>query len=331
MERAADSPLTSGRAPESPASVAEPLYGGIEGGGTKTVCAVGYSPDRVLERVVLPTSDPDSTLQRAVEFFSAAQRAHGRLAALGVAFFGPLELRADRPAYGRLLDTPKPGWSGADVLRSLKRHVCTQIVIDTDVAAAALAEWRLGAGRDVSSLAYVTVGTGIGVGFAPDRLKDIRPFHPEAGHLPTRRAAGDAFAGVCPFHGDCLEGLASGSAIHARWGEELRALPVDHPAYRLIGGYLGRLAASIALLAPVERIVFGGGVLADGRMLPFIRSAARDCLGGYHAALDDTAAMDLYIGSPALGDRAGIAGALLLATDAWARCGTGCEGQNPRR
>jgi len=284
---------------------------------------VGYSPDHVLERVFLPTTDPDSTLERAIEFFSAAQRHRGRLDALGVAFFGPLELRADRPAYGRLLDTPKPGWSGADVLGPLKRHVCAHIAIDTDVAAAALAEWRLGAGRGLGSIAYVTVGTGIGVGFAPDPLRALRLRHPEAGHLRVRRAAGDDFAGVCPFHGDCLEGLASGPAIRARWGLELNALPENYAACHVIGGYLGQLAASIALLVPVERIVFGGGVMSGGRLLPAIREAAHESLGGYIRQLNDTAAMESYICSPALGDQAGVAGALLLAKEAGARCRTG--------
>ncbi len=307
------------------------MYGAVEGGGTKTVCAVGHAPDRILESVTLPTRDPVSTLRAVGDFLSAAQRAYGRVAALGVAFFGPLELRAGRPAYGRLLETPKPGWSGADLVGPLKRHIEAPIALDTDVAAAALAEWRLGAGRGAASIAYVTVGTGIGVGFAPDIPRDARKYHPEAGHLPVRRARGDHFAGVCPFHGDCLEGLASGPAIRARWERPLNALPGDHPAFEILGAYLGQLAATIALVAPVERVVFGGGVMADGRLLPFIRSAARACLGSYIAALNDTAAIDLYICSPALGDQAGIAGAFLLAADAWARCRIGSEEQDRAR
>ena len=323
MAERPQSRLASDRGAEVPEEAGEPLYGALEGGGTKTLCAVGYSPDHVLERVFLPTTDPDSTFERAIEFFSAAQRHRGNLAALGIAFFGPLELRADRPAYGRLLDTPKPGWSGADVLGPLKRHVCSHVAIDTDVAAAALAEWRLGSGRGLASIAYVTVGTGIGVGFAPDPLRALRLCHPEAGHLRVRRAAGDDFAGVCPFHGDCLEGLSSGPAIRARWGHELSALPENHAACHIIGGYLGQLAASIALLVPVERIVFGGGVMGDGRLLPAIREAARECLGGYIRQLNDIAAMESYICSPALGDQAGVAGAFLLAKDAGTRCRTG--------
>lgn len=312
-----------------------PLFGALEGGGTKIVCAVGHSPDRVLERSTLPTRDPASTLQSAADFFGGAQLTHGKLAALGVAFFGPLELRRGLPGYGRLLDTPKPGWSGTDILTPLTHSVQAPIVLDTDVAAAALAEWRLGAARDAASLAYVTVGTGIGVGFAPDVLEQARLLHPEAGHLPVRRAPGDDFAGVCPFHGDCLEGLASGPAIRARWGGELRSLPGDHPAWAIIGTYLGQLAASIALLVPVERIVFGGGVMAgggragDAALLAQIRIAVRRYLGAYLPTLNDTAALDRYIRVPALGEHAGIAGAFLLAADVWTRCRNGSDDPEP--
>lgn len=302
-----------------------PLLGAVEGGGTKTTCAIGRSAGRWLERTTLPTRDPGSTLHAAAEFFAEAQRRHGALAALGVAFFGPLELRPDRPAYGRLLETPKPGWSGADVLGELGRAIRAPVGLDTDVAAAALAERRLGAARDVESVAYVTVGTGIGVGFAPDPLKAVRLFHPEAGHLTVRRVPGDEFAGVCPFHGDCLEGLASGPAIRARWGAELRALPAGHPATAVIGAYLGQLAVCIALLVPVERVIFGGGVMAGGALLPFIRAAARDGLRGYVGPLSDSAALDRYISGPGLGEHAGLAGAFLLAADAWARSASGPE------
>ncbi len=303
-----------------PSGKSTALYGAVEGGGTKLVCAIARSPDQVLERVTLPTHDPDSTLAAVEDFFAAAQRSQGKLAAIGVAFFGPLELRRDRPSYGHLLHTPKPGWSGTDLLTPLTSRLGVPVALDVDVAAAALAEWRLGAGRNVASVAYVTVGTGIGVGFAPaGESKAGRLFHPEGGHLPVRRLPGDVFGGICPFHGDCLEGLASGPAIRARWGRELHALPADHPAYGTIGGYLGQLAASIALLVSVERIVFGGGVMSGGALLPHIRAAARSCLNRYIEPLSDDAALEHYICGPALGEHAGLAGAILLAAEAAAR------------
>jgi len=298
-----------------PSPARGPLYGAIEGGGTKIVCATGYSPYSVLDRAVIPTRDPKSTLEQVADFFVEAQRGGGRISALGVAFFGPLGLRRDRSSYGHILATPKTGWSGVDLVGNLASRFKAPIALDTDVAASALAELRLGAGRDVRSLAYVTVGTGIGAGFAPSPERSTRMLHPEAGHLRVRRVPSDDFEGICPFHGDCLEGLASGLAIRARWGCELSALPAEHPAWSVIGTYLGELAGSIALMVSVERIVFGGGVSSE-RLLPHIRGAARASLSGYVAQLDDGAAFDRYICLPMLGDDAGIAGAFLLAAEA---------------
>jgi len=289
------------------------LYGAIEGGGTKFVCAVGASPQEMHESVVLPTSDPQSTLAACVEFFAAAERKFGALDALGFACFGPLDLRTDGPTFGHMLATPKAGWSGVDLLGPLRSRFSVPIAIDTDVAAAALAEWRLGAGRGFGSVAYVTVGTGIGADIAPRDRNVRRLMHSEMGHIAVRRDPRDTFAGVCPFHGDCLEGLASGPAIYKRWGCELAELPPEHVAWQVIGSYLGQLAATIALVLSVEGIVFGGGVMASGLLLPHIRTAAAATLRGYLQPLAHEGALDGYITAPLLGTRAGIVGALLLA------------------
>ena len=289
------------------------LYGAIEGGGTKFVCAVGISPQDVHESRVLPTSDPQSTLAACVEFFTAAQRKLGPIDALGFASFGPLDLRAESSTFGHMLATPKPAWSGVNLLAPLRSRFSVPIAIDTDVAAAALAEWRLGAGRGFGSVAYVTVGTGIGADIAPRDRTVRRLMHAEMGHIAVRRDPRDTFPGVCPFHGDCLEGLASGPAISQRWGCELAALPAEHFAWQIIGGYLGQLAATIALVLSVECVVFGGGVMANGSLLPHIRSAAAASLRGYLQPLAHAGALDGYITAPLLGTRAGIAGALLLA------------------
>lgn len=289
------------------------LYGAIEGGGTKFVCAVGVSPQEVHESVVLPTSDPQSTLAACVEFFGTAARKFGAIDALGFACFGPLDLRVDSPTYGHMLATPKPAWSGVDLLAPLRARFSVPISIDTDVAAAALAEWSLGAGRGFGSVAYVTVGTGIGADVAPRDRNMRRLMHPEMGHIGVRRDSRDPFAGVCPFHGDCLEGLASGPAIYKRWGCELGELPPEHEAWQIIGGYLGQLAATLALVQSVECIVFGGGVMANGLLLPHIRAAAQASLRGYLQPLAQAEALDRYITAPLLGTRAGITGAFLLA------------------
>jgi fructokinase len=289
------------------------LYGAIEGGGTKFVCAVGASPQDVHETVVLPTADPQSTLSGCVDFFASAERKFGRIDAFGFACFGPLDRRIESPTLGHMLATPKPGWSGVDLLAPLRARFSVSIAIDTDVAAAALAEWRLGAGRGFGSVAYVTVGTGIGADVAPRDRRIGRLMHPEMGHIAVRRDPRDAFAGVCPFHGDCLEGLASGPAIYRRWGRELAELPPEHEAWTIIGGYLGQLAATIALVLSVECIVFGGGVMANGLLLPHIRAAVAASLRGYLQPLAPAGALDDYITAPLLGTRAGIVGALLLA------------------
>lgn len=288
-------------------------YAAIEGGGTKFVCAVGTSPQDVHESMVLPTSDPESTLTACVDFFGAAERKFGPIDAFGFACFGPIDLRAESSTFGHMLATPKPGWSGVDLLAPLRARFSAPIAIDTDVAAAALAEWRLGAGRDFGSVAYVTVGTGIGADIAPRDRRVSRLMHPEMGHIAVRRDPRDSFVGVCPFHGDCLEGLASGPAIYKRWGCQLAELAPDHVAWQIIGGYLGQLAATIALVVSVECIVFGGGVMANGLLLPHIRTAAAASLHGYLQPLAQAGALDRYITAPLLGTGAGIAGAFLLA------------------
>jgi fructokinase len=290
------------------------LYGAIEGGGTKFVCAISRSPEEILDSLVLPTSSPASTLDACVQYFTAAEDRFGRIDAFGFACFGPIDLRASQPTHGQMLATPKPGWSRVDLLTPLRSKFQKPIVLDTDVTAAALAEWRLGAGRGLGSIVYVTVGTGIGGGVAPNNLAGRQLLHPEMGHTFVRRDARDKdFPGVCPFHGDCLEGLASGPAIQARWRSQLDELPAHHEAWSIIGGYLGQLAAAIALMISVERVIFGGGVMANDLLLPHIHSAAANSLRGYLEPLSQPRALENYIRTPLLGTRAGITGALLLA------------------
>jgi fructokinase len=289
------------------------LFGAVEGGGTKFVCAIGRSPLELLERVTVPTTDARTTLEACADFFVGAGQRHGQIEALGFGCFGPIELRTEAANYGRMLSTPKPGWSDVDVLSPLRSILNVPIALDIDVGVAALAEWQLGAGRGLASLAYVTVGTGIGGAVAPSWPMG-RLMHAEMGHIPVRRDPRDAgFAGCCPFHGDCLEGLASGPAIQARWGCSLDALPADHEGRSLIAGYLGQMVASIALMHAVERIAIGGGVMSDGTLLPLIRVAASTCLNGYLPWLARADRMAHYVCAPALDSRAGITGALLLA------------------
>ncbi|MGH8288446.1 MAG: ROK family protein [Steroidobacteraceae bacterium] len=295
--------------------MSRPLYGAIEAGGTKFVCAAGYGPTELGAsfRADIPTSTPAVTLGAVTAFFQRL-RAEGRpLAGIGVAAFGPLELDPRSRDWGRILATPKPGWSGVSLTEPLECLDCP-IVIDTDVNAAALAEARLGAGLGVGSLAYVTVGTGIGGGLVIDGRSMKGMLHPEMGHILVRRDARDVdFGGTCPFHADCLEGLASGPALVARWKNSVESWPQGHPGLEITGGYLGQLAATLALMLSCERIVFGGGVMSSGRLLPFIREAAARQLNGYLPIEARAGGFERYIVSAALGRLAGLTGAMLLA------------------
>jgi fructokinase len=283
------------------------LVGGIEGGGTKFVCAVARG-DEVLERVRVPTRDAVATFADVREFFAAAKERHGPLTALGVGHFGPIELDPASPDYGRVTTTPKPGWRNASVLEALA-PLGAPIALDTDVNAAALAEWTYGAAQGCRTVAYVTVGTGIGAGVLRDGGSLIGFGQYEMGHIRARRDPDDTFAGTCPFHGDCLEGLAAGPAVQQRWAHDLSSASPAQVA--LIAGYAAQLAAILVLAHMPERQVFGGGVSKAPGFLAAVRDATRTVLNGYVAALDRDLAD--YIVAPALGDEAGITGALELA------------------
>ncbi len=294
-------------------SSGEPLVAGIEIGGTKVLCAIGFGPDDLLAEARMPTTAPGETLVRIAEFF-AAHAGRGPLAAVGVACFGPLDLDERSRTWGRVAATPKPGWSNADVAGTLRRALGVPVAIDTDVNAAALGEHRWGAGRGFDPLVYVTVGTGIGGGGVIDGRPMRGLVHPEMGHVrvPHDREA-DPFAGVCPFHGDCLEGLASGPALRARWGVPAESLPSDHPAWALEARYLALGLANLVCTLSPRRIVVGGGVAAQPVLLPMVRVEVARLLGGYVQASALRDGLDAYVVPPALGGRAGVLGAMALA------------------
>lgn len=290
----------------------------IEAGGTKFVCALGTADGTVLERTRFPTRDPDTTLAEARAFFDAASQRIGPPRALGIASFGPLELDPAAPHYGRLLRTPKPGWHDADLLAPFAT-LGIPIALDTDVNAAALAEAHWGAGRahdgtPLDCVAYVTVGTGIGGGAVLHGRTLRGLLHPELGHIHPRQHPHDhGFAGICPHHGDCLEGLANGPAIVARLGHELGDAAPTHPIWDIEADYLGQLCAQLALTLSPQRIVLGGGVMQHARLFAPIRARTQHWLGGYLARREVEAGIDDYIVPPGLGDRSGILGALRLA------------------
>ena len=286
-------------------STGKPLLGGIEAGGTKFVLAVGHSSTEIIERHEIPTRDPATTLAQACDWFEA----QGSISALGIASFGPVELDRSSPLWGHITNTPKSGWENCDLAGYFAERLDTPIGFDTDVNGAALAEYEHGAGKAAGSLTYITVGTGIGGGLVFDGKALHGAAHPEMGHIFQRRHAEDhAFEGICPHHGDCLEGLASGPAIKARWGASLSELPADHIAHEIVAYYLAQLAHSLNAITAVEIIVFGGGVMrTDGLLERVIRTASE--LGAAYFP----GGSKHKIVSPRLGQNAGLTGALMLA------------------
>jgi len=288
----------------------------VETGGTKVVCAIGTGPGDVRARVRIPTGEPSATLREAIAFF----RQHtSPVAAVGIASFGPVDLDPRSPTFGFITTTPKPGWAHTDVAGPFRAALGVPVAFDTDVNGAALAEHMWGAARASDPIVYVTVGTGIGGGGVVHGRLLHGLLHPEMGHLriPHDRAA-DPFPGVCPYHGDCLDGLASGRALAERWGAPAEALPPGHRAWDLEAEYLALgLVSVIGVLSP-RRIVIGGGVLQHGALLPRIRRRVVALLAGYIAVRQVMADVDTYIVPPALGGDAGVLGALALAHTALA-------------
>ncbi len=283
----------------------KPLLAGIEAGGTKFVLAVGHSLTEIIARHEIPTRDPATTLAQASEWLEE----QGEISALGIASFGPVDLDPSSPLWGHITNTPKPGWENCDIAGYFTERLGVPIGFDTDVNGAALAEYEHGAGKAAASLAYITVGTGIGGGLVFGARAVHGAAHPEMGHIFPRRHADDReFKGICPHHGDCLEGLASGPAIKARWGASLSELPADHVAHDIIAYYLAQLAHSLIAMTAVEIIVLGGGVMRTGGLLERVNERASELGAEYFPG-----GSKHQIVSPGLGDNAGLAGALMLA------------------
>jgi fructokinase len=284
-----------------------PLLGAVEAGGTNVVCAVGSASGELLDRLEFPTGAPAETLERAVGYFVGHE-----IAALGLGWFGPIEVTPSHTRFGVIGRTPKEGWEGIDVAVPF-RALGVPVGLATDVAAAALGEGERGASRSLRSHVYVTVGTGIGGAGIVDGEAPTGLGHPEMGHVPVERARGDDFAGVCPFHGGCLEGLASGSAVAARWGSPAESLAKSEAeaAAALVTGYLAQgLRAIVYTLAP-QRIVVGGGVTALPGFHRRLRDELTASLAGY-PGLSEHGAEDFVV-APGLGDLAGVIGGLVIA------------------
>jgi fructokinase len=288
-------------------------YGGVEAGGTKLVCVIGTPPDGIVATHRIDVSDPSTTLHEAVAFFQQAAATGTRIDALGIASFGPVELRDGHPRYGQITVTPKPGWSGTDMVGPFRDALGVPIAFDTDVNAAALAEGRWGAAQGLRSFVYLTLGTGIGGGAVIDGRAVGGLVHPEMGHVPVPRRPRDAFGGVCPFHGDCLEGMASGPAIAARFGRRAEELEGDEvaAAAEVVAYYLASALRGIVFTLAPERIVLGGGLSQVPGLVVRTRRALARQLANYPALVEHQDAR--FVVPAALGQSAGPAGALLLA------------------
>jgi fructokinase len=287
------------------------LYGSIEAGGTKFICAVGTSPEDLRAQARFPTTTPKETLGKCIEFF----RAQPKIDALGVGCFGPIELRTGARRYGHVTTTPKVGWGNADIVGPLHEALGVPVGFDTDVNSAVLGEARWGAAQGLGTAVYVTIGTGIGGGALIGGQLAHGLVHPEMGHLLVPREPDDLeFAGDCPFHGArCWEGLASGPAMERRWGQRAETLPADHRAWDLEARYIASGLTTLVLVLSPERIILGGGVMQSEVVLPLVRKYLMRSLAGYVQADLLLKGMDQYVVAPALGQQSGIAGGLALA------------------
>jgi len=286
------------------------LFGGIEAGGTKFVCGVGTGPKDIRAETRFPTTTPDETIERAIEFFQD----QGQLTAIGIGSFGPVDPDPASATFGHITSTPKPGWANTDIVGALRKAFDVPIGFDTDVNAATLGEHRWGAAKGLNSFIYLTIGTGIGGGAMVEGNLLHGLMHPEMGHIriPHDREQ-DPYEGRCPFHADCLEGLASGPALEARWGARAETLSRDHPGWELEAQYLAHALVNFILTLAPQRIILGGGVMEQPQLFPLVRAKTAELLNGYFQVSEILEQIDSYIVPPALGNQAGLLGTLALS------------------
>ncbi|MEW5960552.1 MAG: ROK family protein [Chloroflexota bacterium] len=292
------------------------LFGGIEAGGTKFVCAVGAGPADLRHEVRFATTTPDETIGRAIEYFQK-QHQQEPLTAIGIASFGPVDPHPGSPTFGYITTTPKPGWANADFGQTISRALGLPVGFDTDVNGAALGEYRWGAAQGLENFIYLTIGTGVGGGGMVNGRLLHGLVHPEMGHIFLPPHPDDPHPeGFCPFHGHCLEGMINGPALEQRWGQRGETLPLDHLAWELESYYLALgLVGFICTLSP-ERIILGGGVMDQPQLFPMVRRKVQKLLNGYVQSPAILEQIDEYIVPPDLGNKAGVLGAIALARQA---------------
>ena len=291
------------------------LYGGIEAGGTKFVCGIGNQSGEVVDNITIPTFDPKRTINRVVNYFDNIQKKYP-LAGLGLASFGPIDLNPKSETFGYITSTPKKQWQYFNIKGELEKLLHFKIPCDTDVNAAVLAEHRWGTARGIDNVVYITIGTGIGGGFMVNGQLVHGLLHPEIGHLRIRlNTINPDFKGVCPFHENCLEGMASGPAIKAQWGQSAETLPSNHPAWNIEADYLSEGITNIILTLSPEMIILGGGVMQQDFLFPKIHKRVKHLLNNYINKPEIIHHIDHYIVRSQLGKQAGLLGAIALATE----------------
>ncbi|MCR8659054.1 ROK family protein [Paenibacillus endoradicis] len=281
--------------------------GAIEAGGTKIICGIGNEYGQIERKVSFPTETPTIAMVKINEFFANEQ-----LDALGVGTFGPIDVNKSSETYGYITTTPKPGWGNFNILAELRKTIEVPIGFDTDVNGAALAEATWGSAKGVKSCVYYTIGTGVGVGVYAEGHLIHGLLHPEAGHIPVKRHPDDKYEGFCPYHKDCLEGVAAGPAIERRYGVKGAELSVDHEAWNLVAYYIAQALTSTVLLLSPEKIILGGGVMHQEQLFPLIHEQLQQNLNGYvqHPMILEN--IDQYVIAPGLGDEAGLCGAIAI-------------------
>ena len=294
------------------------IYGAVEGGGTKFNCLVARDKDDILAEVRIATTNPQETMAAVVAFFDEFEQSHQeRIAAIGVACFGPVDLNLSSATYGCITTTPKPGWVGAPILPPLKERFDVPMAFEVDVNGAAIGEHRWGAAQGLTDFVYYTIGTGIGGGVMVNGKMLHGLMHTEMGHQMMPALPGEEYAGNCPYHGHCLEGVATGPAMKDYWGMPAEDLAPDHPAWEREAEYLAiAMANTVCMLSP-QRIILGGGVVNQLHLFPMIREKTLKYLKGYiqrPEILDD---IEAYIVPPGLGNYAGMLGALAMAMGAY--------------
>ena len=289
------------------------VYGGIEAGGTKWICALGTSPDDLREIIQCPTTGPEETIRHAISFFRKYQE-KGPITGIGIASFGPVDVDPASPTYGYITTTPKSGWSNTDFVGTIQRMLDTPTLLDTDVNAAALGEYHWGAAQSLGSFIYLTVGTGIGGGRMMNGQLMHGLIHPEMGHIRIPHDwSADPYGGCCPYHNDCLEGLAAAPALEQRWGQPPEILPADHPAWTLEAHYLALGVSNLICALSPQRVIMGGGVMKQPQLISMVRGNVQGLLNNYVKAPQILEDIDSYIVRPDLGKRSGILRAIALA------------------